>query len=61
MVCYVVSRGIHHIICCAMYYILNRPLWILDSKLNQSLEILNNKLNPFSDLGLNKNIKTNNK
>eukprot|EP01084_Bolivina_argentea_P055076 100990_1 len=55
-------RGIHHIICCAMYYILNQPLWILDSKLNQSLEILNNyKLNPLKDLGLNKNIKITNK
>lgn len=51
-------RGIHHIICAAMYYILNRPLWILDDKLNQSLEILNDiKLDPYKDLGLNKCIK----
>eukprot|EP01083_Nonionella_stella_P001648 4700_1 len=51
-------RGIHHIICVAMYYILNRPLWILDQKLNQSLEILNESMiDPYKDLGLNKNIK----
>ena len=42
----------------AMYYILNRPFWILDDKLNQSLEILNEcELNPYKDLGLNKCIK----
>ena len=54
-------RGVHHVICVAMYYILNRPLWVLDQRLNQSLEILIgdngvDAMDPYRDLGLNEDI-----
>jgi len=51
-------RGVHHVICVAMYYILNRPLWVLDQRLAHSLEILTSDrgLDPYRDLGLNREI-----
>ena len=52
-------RGIHHLICVAMYYVLNRPLWVLDQRLNESLERLSagdSGLDPHRDLGLNPSI-----